>query len=119
MSEHEFPIIRPALGEYLKAHREQRGVSMRSLGTDDLHSSHLSQIESGKVSDPRISTLLRLSEAYDIPVDIILADVYGIEVEEIDEERALAIGQTVLQLPESSQDWVISYAEFLHKRSES
>jgi transcriptional regulator with XRE-family HTH domain len=58
----------PDIGQQVRTLREQRGLSLRALGTMcGLSASAISQIERGSVS-PSVATLHRLAHALDVPM---------------------------------------------------
>lgn len=60
------------LGPRLRAHREERGWSLRSLASDaGISPSMLSQLENGR-TQPSVSTLYRLVSLLDVSVDELL-----------------------------------------------
>jgi transcriptional regulator with XRE-family HTH domain len=58
----------PDIGQQVRSLREQRGLSLRALGTRcGLSASAISQIERGRAS-PSVATLHRLATALDVPM---------------------------------------------------
>ena len=104
---------RPKLGEYLRRHRILRGETMRSLGGTTLSSSYITQVEKSDITDVSVSKLLKLSRVYEVPVDAILRDVYGAELNSLNTGNplALAIGESVLALPENRREIILDFIE--------
>ncbi len=71
--------IGKALGEVFKARRGEK-VSQQEIATRaGLSMGIVSQLEQGRKSDPRLTTLMKLAEAYNVPVGELaseLADAY-------------------------------------------
>ena len=93
---------RPSLGEYLKDRRFRAGRSLRDIGQPHgLGSAYLSQLENGVITEPTISKFLSVVVAYDVPVQSVLADVYGVEVDRVAlelarQKEAVDVGNLVL-----------------------
>lgn len=110
---------RPKLGEYLKSRRTLVGKSQRAVGGTALSASYLTQVEGDTISDPKTSNLIKLAEAYDIPITSILRDVYGcnFDTENPASARALAIGEAVLALPKDRREHIVEWIEFQSRMS--
>lgn len=64
------------LGENVKRLREARGLRMVDLGAKiEKGHSQVSQIESGKIDNPRIDTLVALADAFSVTTDELLGRV--------------------------------------------
>ncbi|MBU3942585.1 helix-turn-helix domain-containing protein, partial [Patescibacteria group bacterium] len=71
------------MGIYLKQLREGVGLSIRKVSRNSrISPSHLSKIESGSFSTISIQTLLRLSEAYNLPPISILKEASLVDSDE-------------------------------------
>ncbi len=94
-------------------------MSLRAAGNraePPLPSSHLSQLETGKVRFPGIDMLGRLAQAYNIPVVEVLG-AYGVNVvvesSGLQAQRAQQIGERVLLVDEPNHSSIIGFAEYL------
>ncbi len=63
-------------GEYLKALRESKGLTLRDVEKQtDVSNAYLSQLESGRIKQPSPTMLYKLSELYGIEYNILLEKV--------------------------------------------
>ena len=66
---------RSLFGENLRAHRERAGLSQERLSARArLHRTEISLIERGQ-RDPRLSTVVRLADALDVPTASLLDEI--------------------------------------------
>ena len=64
------------LADNIKRLRAELGLSQEQLAKKaDVTYSALSKIEAGYHTDPRVSTLLRISRALDVTIDDLMSDV--------------------------------------------
>ena len=69
-------IERLTLPERLRFCRTRRSMTLRQVSiASDVTESHLSQIERGVVNDPRLSTILKIAEALEVPLESLLKDL--------------------------------------------
>jgi transcriptional regulator with XRE-family HTH domain len=69
-------IARLTLPERLRFHRHRRSLTLRQVSiASDVTESHLSQIERGEVNDPRLRTIMKIAEALEVPVEVLLKDL--------------------------------------------
>jgi transcriptional regulator with XRE-family HTH domain len=74
VSENQYPIKRPSLGEYLRSERERAGWSQRQFaGMVGIHYSYLSRLESGATANPAPELLQRMAEVLEIDATELLA----------------------------------------------
>lgn len=67
--------LKKRLGERCRKLRQRRGLSLMDVvKNNDISLSHLQKIERG-VLDPRMSTLMKLAEAYDVTLSGLLRGV--------------------------------------------
>jgi transcriptional regulator with XRE-family HTH domain len=67
--------VTEGIGERVRAHRKRASLSQEALAKRAKTSLNLiHKIERGTVSDPHISTLLRIAQALDVPVMAILGE---------------------------------------------
>ncbi|MEQ8906025.1 helix-turn-helix domain-containing protein [Ekhidna sp.] len=63
-------------GQYFKALRESKGLTLRNVEKiTDISNAYLSQLESGKVKQPSPNNLYKLSEAYEVPYETLMGKV--------------------------------------------
>ena len=63
--------------EILKKIRNHRGVSLRQMEErSGISNAYLSQLETGKVKNPSLDVLYKLSQYFDLPMDIFVVDVF-------------------------------------------
>jgi transcriptional regulator with XRE-family HTH domain len=92
-----------SLGDFLKQKRSELEKSQRQMG---IQSGHLSQIESGKITEVSPFTLLELASAYQFSLSE-LVEAADVDEELVTTSRALLIGQAVMQLPASEYERII------------
>jgi len=114
MTEHEGgETERPSLGSYLRSYRRTTDRTLSDLSkASGIGRSYFSQLETGKLNNPGIETLIAAAEVYGIPMNVLMVDVYGLVIEGVEQERALSIGRLVLQLPEAQQQKTISWTHW-------
>lgn len=63
-------------GEYLKALRESKGLTLREVEKQtEVSNAYLSQLESGRIKQPSPTMLFKLAELYGIDYEILLDKV--------------------------------------------
>lgn len=104
-------------GQQLRAERISQGLSLNRVAVNyGSQPGYLSQLESGKILDPGISSINKISAGYGLDLMKVLK-IFEVNVPpEISE--ALKIGQAVLALPEESQHVIIDLTE-QHTAAES
>ena len=69
-------LIMKEFGEYLKALREAKSLSLREVERQtEISNAYLSQMESGKIKQPSPITLNKLAELYGISYNILMEKV--------------------------------------------
>ncbi len=69
------PELQLRLGQRCRAMRQRKGLSLMDVvKSNDVSLSHLQKIERGAL-DPRLSTLKKLAEAYEVSLSTLLRDV--------------------------------------------
>ncbi len=69
-------IARLTLPERLRFHRRRQSLTLRQVSiASDVTESHLSQIERGVVRDPRLRTLIRIADALEVPVEVLVKNL--------------------------------------------
>ncbi len=64
------------LPERLRFHRQSQSLTLRQVSiASDVTESHLSQIERGVVRDPRLRTLIRIADALEVPVEVLVKNL--------------------------------------------
>lgn len=67
-------------GAYLKSLRESKGVTLRDVeGATGVSNSLLSQIETGKVTEPSFRTMVKLAKFYEVDFDTLTKGFFGDE----------------------------------------
>jgi len=60
---------RGELGEFFADVRQQKGLTLRQAAKlTDVDNAHISQIELGKIRDPRFSVMVRLCKGYGLDI---------------------------------------------------
>ena len=63
----------PRLGQYLRAMREAKGLSLRQVeGKSGISNAFVSQMESGKVKQPSPIILYKLADLYGVPYESLM-----------------------------------------------
>ena len=74
MATQEF--ARLTLPQRLRFHRQNQNLTLRQVSiASDVTESHLSQIERGVVRDPRLRTLIRIADALEVPVEVLVKNL--------------------------------------------
>ena len=64
---------KPRLGQYLRAMREAKGLSLRQVeGKSGISNAFVSQMESGKVKQPSPVILYKLADLYGVPYESLM-----------------------------------------------
>ena len=66
-------MARKSLGQFLKETREAKGMTLREVEAETgISNPHLSQVESGKITQPEMSLLYVLATLYDLDYERLL-----------------------------------------------
>jgi transcriptional regulator with XRE-family HTH domain len=103
-------------GEYLRAARQRKGLSLRAVeAAIGISNAYLSQLEQGKIKQPSPVTLHELSQLYDLSYAVVMRLV-GYpgpgEVEKSESDIAARIGPVT----EEEEEELIDYLKFLRSR---
>jgi transcriptional regulator with XRE-family HTH domain len=78
---------RTTLGKNLKAFREAKKLSQKALAEAvDLSTSLIAQIEQGVITDPRISSVIKIAKALGVSLDELMAEPSDGQSESLDAE---------------------------------
>lgn len=108
-------------GEYLKALREAKGMTLREVEKKtDVSNAYLSQLESGKVKQPSPITLFKLSEIYDTSYEVLMKKV-GYPIPNTDkkktgEEQKNAIAYRIGNITDDEELELLNYLKFIRNR---
>jgi len=68
-------MARKSLGQFLKETREAKGMTLREVEAETgISNPHLSQVESGKITQPEMSLLYVLATLYDLGLPLLSVD---------------------------------------------
>lgn len=106
------------LGQFLKAAREDRGLSLRGAEKETgISNAYLSQLESDKIKQPSPTLLHKLAQIYEVPYSTLL-ELAGYPANHAGEEPqpgsklAARLGRVTKQ----EEDALVEYLEFLRSR---
>jgi transcriptional regulator with XRE-family HTH domain len=113
-----------ALGQRLQALRAKYGYSLREVerrSEGQIRSSHLSQIETGRVSSPSLSFLRELARVYhmslaDLILELDLADTPG-QSDGHSPQQILALAH-MSEMTEAQQDEAVQFMRWIFNRDE-
>lgn len=107
-----------SLGEFIKASREAKGLSLRAVEqATGISNSYLSQLESDKIKQPTPITLHKLSKVYGVPYSALMT-LAGYPVPGSDDIASSKAGLAARVGPITSheEEALIEYLEFLRSR---
>ncbi len=112
---------RQNLGEFLKAVREDKGLTLRAVeNAAGVSNAYLSQLESNKIKQPSPMVLHKLSGVFDIPYAKLLS-LAGYPVPDANVNLAddLRVSARIGQVSVEEEDALVEYLEFLRARRDS
>lgn len=110
--------IRRTLAVRLRQLRRERGLSLSALARQvGIHRTYLSRYESGR-SLPSAGSLLRLADAFEVPVDFLLVPGVPRPVPETEDPLLLPRFAAVAELPTPTQRLVVRLVEVLLRLEE-
>ncbi len=103
-------------GEYLKAARLRKGMSLRAVENElDISNAYLSQLEQGKVKHPSPVVLHKLSQLYDLSYAEVMRLV-GYPIPGKEEQTNTDIAARIGPVTEQEEEELIDYLRFLRSR---
>lgn len=106
-------------GEYFKALREAKGMTLRDVEKKtDVSNAYLSQLESGKVKQPSPLTLHRLAEIYEVSYEVLMEKV-GYPVPKSEKKSQASGSQIAHRVGPISNDEeleLLNYLKFIRNR---
>lgn len=106
------------LGQFLKAAREDRQLSLRGVEKESgISNAYLSQLEGDKIKQPSPTLLHKLCEVYDVSYNTAL-ELAGYPANQIVEEPLLGnkLAARLGQVTRKEEDALVEYLEFLRSR---
>ena len=110
-----------AIGERLRALREERGFTLREIErrtAGRLSSSHLSQIENGRVAEPSLAVLRDLAHAYGLHLGSLLGVLHIVDTPGVSKREQLMLS-FIRGLDEPEQAEAIRFVKYLSERTDS
>jgi transcriptional regulator with XRE-family HTH domain len=106
------------LGQFLKASRESKGLTLRAVeNATGVSNAYLSQLEGNKIKQPSPVVLHKLSEAFDVPYTQLLSLAgYPLPGAHTSREENVGMAARVGQMSAAEEDAVVEYLEFLRAR---
>jgi transcriptional regulator with XRE-family HTH domain len=106
-------------GEYLKAARQRKGLSLRAVeDAIAISNAYLSQLEQGKIKQPSPVVLNKLSQLYDLSYAEMMRLV-GYPVpgdDDTEEEEGLGLAARLGPVTDEEEEELLDYLEFLRSR---
>ena len=105
-------------GEYFKALRQAKGLTLREVEKrTDVSNAYLSQLESGKIKQPSPITLHKLSEIYEVSYDMLMQKVGYPTTESLkqksgEKEIAFRVGS----ITQDEELELLNYLKFMRNR---
>lgn len=107
-------------GDYFKALREAKGLTLRKVEKEtDVSNAYLSQLENGKIKQPSPVTLYKLSQLYEVDYEILMEKV-GYPVPKGDNEKIENSASKVFRrfgaISEDEEKELLEYLKFIRNR---
>lgn len=106
-------------GEYFKALRETKGLTLREVEKEaDVSNAYLSQLESGKVKQPSPITLHKLSEIYGVSYEVLMEKVGYPIPKPLDKKEATqnAMSRRIGTITNEEELELLNYLKFIRNR---
>lgn len=110
----------PTLGQYLRALREAKGLSLRQVeGQSGISNAFVSQMESGKVKQPSPVMLYKLAELYGVPYESLmeLAGYPSPSALTIESRSASEVFRRFGEITQTEEAELLDYLSFLRSRA--
>lgn len=107
-------------GEYLKALRESKGMTLREVEKQtEISNAYLSQLESGKIKQPSPTTLYKLAELFGIGYNVLMEKV-GYPVQKASQNIKMRKAENVLHrigdISKEEELELLEYLKFIRNR---
>jgi HTH-type transcriptional regulator, competence development regulator len=107
-------------GEYFKALREAKGISLREVEKQtDVSNAYLSQLESGKIKQPSPITLHKLAQYYGVEYDVVMEKVgYPVSKPEVTniETPKILLAARVGNISDEEEMELLEYLKFIRNK---
>ena len=110
----------PKLGQYLRALRESKGLSLRQVESKSgISNAFVSQMESGKVKQPSPGILYKIAELYGVPYDSLmeLAGYPSPSALRVEPRSASAVFRRLGEITPTEEAELLDYLSFLRSRA--
>ena len=110
----------PTLGQYLRALREAKGLSLRQVeGRSGISNAFVSQMESGKVKQPSPVMLYKLAELYGVPYESLmeLAGYPSPSALTTESRSASEVFRRFGEITQTEEAELLDYLSFLRSRA--
>ena len=110
----------PRLGQYLRAMRDAKGLSLRQVeAKSGISNAFVSQMESGKVKQPSPVILYKLAETYGVPYESLmeLAGYPSPSALTIEPRSASAVFRRFGEITPTEEAELLDYLSFLRSRT--
>ena len=110
----------PKLGQYLRAMREAKALSLRQVeGKSGISNAFISQMESGKVKQPSPVKLYKLAELYGVPYDSLmeLAGYPSPSLVTTEARSVSAVFRRFGEITPAEETELLDYLSFLRSRA--
>ncbi len=106
-------------GEYIKAIRESKGLTLRDVEKQtDISNAYLSQLETSKIKQPSPITLFKLAELYGIKYEVLMEKV-GYPVpssKSINFKRTTNVSHRLGEVSKEEELELLEYLKFIRNR---
>lgn len=105
-------------GEYFKALRESKGLTLREVEKrTDVSNAYLSQLESGKIKQPSPLTLHKLAQLYAVGYEVLMAKVgYPVPGKPTQLKQTSSVSHRLGQLSQEEELELLEYLKFIRNR---
>ena len=110
----------PTLGQYLRALRDTKGLSLRQVeGQSGISNAFVSQMESGKVKQPSPVMLYKLAELYGVPYESLmeLAGYPSPSALTTESRSASEVFRRFGEITQTEEAELLDYLSFLRSRA--
>ena|SRR5260221_5732771 len=104
-----------AFGDYLKAARQRKGLSLRAVEESvSISNAYLSQLEQGKIKQPSPVVLYKLSQLYEFSYSDVM-QMFGYPMPD-DSDGGITAASRIGPVTDEEEEELIDYLKFLRSK---